>query len=289
MSIESGYGLSRRSALSFMGAAAVSQIGLPGRAAAHELLDLTDRGDFLTAIAKMRGSTDDRVTMGWVRGTRYAVVDDYATPMWNILAGTFFRYTQVDDENYEIRSIEVAYFTDLETNKLLETWNNPITNAVVEIPQTRMGPSIIGMSADGLTIPNPSGEASGMTINHVFKPAVIVGDDVWISEEIRVDSGAPKTEGGHRFVYNENSSYQASLSELSEPATTSVPAIVHFNASVSFRPWMGFGDIKGHTISRGAGRHIESTDGFDPYYIELTQKYHPDILDDIDGVLAAAM
>ena len=288
MSIISGPVLSRRTTLGLLGAAAVSQMGVSRPASAHDLLDLSDRGDFLTALVKMRGSTDGGITMGWVRGTRYAVVNDYATPMWNILAGTFFKYTQIDDETYEIRSIEVAYFTDLETNTLLETWTNPITNAVVEIPQTRMGPSIILMNADGLTIPNPAGEASGMTINHKFKPAVIVGDDVWVTEEIRVDSGAPETEDGFRFVYNENSTYHASLSELSEPETTSVPAIVHFNGAVSFRPWMGFGDVKGHTISRGAGRHIKSASAFDPYYIELTEKYHPDVLNDIEGVLAAA-
>ena len=288
MSIISADGLSRRMALGGLAATAAAQLYGPKGASAHELLDLNNPRDFLTALAKMRGSTDERITMGWVRGTRYALVDDYATPMWNILAGTFFHFRPVDADNYEIRSIEVAYFTDLETDKLLETWTNPITNAVVDIPQTRMGPTIIQMSAEKLTIPNPAGEASGMKINHRFRPAVVVGDDVFITEEIRVDSGVPKTEGGFRFVYNENSTYQASLSELSEPANTSVSSLVQFNGAVSFRPWMGFGDVKGHTISRGSGRHISSVDGFDPYYVELTRQYHPDVLDDIEGVLAAA-
>ncbi len=289
MSDFSNTGFNRRRALGVMGGAvAASQLGVITSARGHDLLDLNDRGDFLTAIAKMRGSTDDRVTMGWVRGTRYAMVDNYATPMWNILAGTFFRFTKADDEGYDIRSIEVAYFTDLETNKLLETWTNPFTDEVIEVPQTRMGPSLIKMTADGLKIPNPAGEASGMTINHAFKPAVTVGDDVWITEEIRVDSGAPETEGGYRFVYNENSTYHSTLSELSDPQATSVPAIVHFNGAVTFRPWMGFGDVKGHTLARGAGRHIDRAEEFDPYYLELTEQYHPDVLNDIDGVLANA-
>ena len=37
-------------------------------------LNLKDPADFLTAIAKMRASLDDRLVMGWVIGRRYAVV-----------------------------------------------------------------------------------------------------------------------------------------------------------------------------------------------------------------------
>ena len=83
--------ITRRSALGTMaGGLAAAGFGLPAQA--HPLLDLSNKEDVLTALVKMRGRTDGEVSMGWIRGTRYAVIDDLATPMWNILAGTFSRF-----------------------------------------------------------------------------------------------------------------------------------------------------------------------------------------------------
>ena len=102
-------------------------------------LDLDDRDDFLTACIKMRGSLDDRLCIGWVMGRRYAVVEHKAIPMMNLMAATFTQYRQVRDDAFEAKSLEVAYFTDLDSRKLLETWNNPVTGKVVDVPQDPYG------------------------------------------------------------------------------------------------------------------------------------------------------
>jgi len=49
---------------------------------------------------------------------------------------------------------------------------------------------------------------------------------------------------------------------------------------------MGFGDTEGVTNARGIGRRVESIDELPPYYLELTKRYHPDVLDDPLAVLA---
>jgi len=51
-----------------LGGAAFAVTGPPvwGRSG----LDLDDRGDFLKAVVKMRGSVDERLCIGWVTGTR---------------------------------------------------------------------------------------------------------------------------------------------------------------------------------------------------------------------------
>ena len=245
-------------------------------------LDLSDRADFLTAIAKMRGSTDDRLVMGYVIGARYAVVDAVAIPMLGILAATFSRYRRVDDDTYEARALEVAYFTDLETGKLLETWDNPVTGKRIEVPRTRMGPSTIYMTADGLQV-NPVGEASGMQLDHFFRPAVESSGEVWITEEIRVNSRPP---GRRPFVYNEMSTYQAQRADLEDPEQAAVPTRVQYTSVITFRNWMGFGDTEGLTNARGIGRRVARIEELPPYYLELTERYHPDVLEDPLAVLA---
>lgn len=275
--------LTRRDTLAVAGGALISS-SVGSSAHAAEGLNLSNRDDLLTALAKMRGRTDGGISMGWIIGTRYAVVENLATPMWGILAGTFSRYRKISDVTYEVRSIEVAYFTDLETGQLLETWTNPFTDQEIDVPRIRMGPATIIMTADGLDIPNPVGEAAGMFIKHRFRPAVTVGDDVWITEEIQVD-GPPLAPNTPKFAYNEMTTYHSTLTELADPDAASVATSVQYHSLVSWRPWMGFGDMAGHTTARGSGKHINRIEDFPKYYLELTKRYNDDVLNDPETVL----
>ncbi len=270
--------LNRRTILQGLGGATLAA-NTPAWSAGHSL-DLNKRADFLTAIAKMRGSTDDQLVIGYVIGARYAVVDYQAIPMMGILAGTFSRYRRLDAETFEARSIEVAYFTDMQTGKLLETWDNPVTGKRVEVQRTRMGPSTILMTADGLQVD----AVGGIRLEHFFRPAVEQAGEVWITEEIRVNSRPPDRKP---FVYNEMTTYQANRADLNDPQQAAVPTRVQYTSVITFRDWMGFGDTEGLTNARGIGRRAARVEDLPPYYLELTERYHPDVLNDPLAVLAA--
>ncbi len=247
-------------------------------------LNLNKRADFLQAAVKMRGSTDERLCIGWVTGTRYAVIEHKAVPIMGLLAATFTQYRRSTPDAYEAKSIEVAYFTDLETRKLIETWRNPFTDRVVDVPRVRMGPSQFSVNADGLQIQRAAGEAVGMALQHQFKPAVVRGDDVWITEVIDVH-GTPPGDHAKPFVYNEMSTYQAKLSQLADPGLPTVATNVTFHGLVTFRPWMEFGDMPGHTTAHGAGMRAASISELPKYYVELTREFNPDVLEDPLAVL----
>lgn len=273
----------RRRLLQGLGAAALA-VASPF-AVARNGLDLKVPQDRLTALAKMRGSTNGILTIGWIMGTRYAVIDKKAVPMLGILAGTFSQYRRVDENTFEAHALEVAYFTDLASGKLLETWENPVTGKVVEVPQTRMGPSRILMRAEGLEVPRPSGEAAGMQIRHQFMDPIQFQGRVWITEEIRVAS-EPREPGGKAFRYNEMTTYESRLADLENPEITAAPVNVQYHSLVSFRPWMGFGDTPGHTTARGFGSRETRVEDLPPYYLELTERHHPDVLNDPIAALA---
>ncbi|MFW2405749.1 MAG: DUF1838 family protein [Gammaproteobacteria bacterium] len=268
--------IDRRRLLLGMGGAAAAIGGLPAFGAAA--LDLTERDDFLTACMKMRGSLDDRLCIGWVMGRRYAVVDHKAIPMMRLMAATFTQYRRIRPDAFEAKSLEVAYFMDNDTGELLETWKNPVTGNIVDVPRTRMGPSRFVVTADGLELLVPAGEARGVELKHRFDPAVIRGDDVWITEVI--GAASEPTPGRRPFVYNEMSTYHAKMSDLVDPAQATVPTNVAFNGLVTYRPWMGFEDTPGHTIAHGSGGRVTSIDELPGYWQQLTKKYHPDVLED---------
>jgi hypothetical protein len=273
--------IDRRSLLLGIGGAAAGLGTLPAIGASA--LDLEDRDDFLTACIKMRGSLDDRLCIGWVMGRRYAVVDHKAIPMMNLMAATFTQYRRVRDDAFEAKSLEVAYFTDLDTRELLKTWKNPVTGNVVEVPRTRMGPSRFVVTADGLDLLVPAGEARGVYLQHHFDPAVIRGDDVWITEVIGAAS-EPRP-GKRPFVYNEMSTYHAKMSDLADPAQPTVSTDVSFHGLVTYRPWMGFDDTPGHTTAHGSGGRAASIEELPRHWRELTAKYNPDVLEDPLGAL----
>ncbi|MDH5277270.1 MAG: DUF1838 domain-containing protein [Gammaproteobacteria bacterium] len=272
--------LDRRSLLTGFGALALGTAARP--AWPRPGLDLDNRRDLLTALVKLRGATDPRLVIGYVVGARYAVPEHRIIPMMGFLAATFSQYRRLDDDSFEARALEIGYFTDLASGKLLETWRNPVTGTTVDVPHTRMGPSRIIVTADGLTVPRPSGEAAGLELKHVFLPPVIVGDNVWVTEQINVDGPpAPRP-----FVYNELTTYQALKSELDDPARASVQTRVQYQSLITYRPWMGFGDTPGHTVARGSGLHVARLDDLPPYYLELTRRRHPDVLKDPLALLA---
>jgi len=272
--------LNRRTLLTSFGALTVATTANP--AWPRPGLDLGNRRDLLTALVKLRGATDSRLVIGYVVGARYAVPEHRAIPMMGILAATFSQYRRLDDDTFEARALEIGYFTDLSTGKVLEKWRNPVTGTTVDVQHTRMGPSRIVVTADGLTVPQPAGEAAGLKLQHAFQPPVVVGDNVWVTEQISVD-GPP---GPRPFVYNELSTYHARKSELDDPAIAATATQIQYQSLITYRPWMGFGDAPGHTIARGSGVHVARISDLPPYYLELTRQRHPDVLKDPLALLA---
>lgn len=280
---------SRRSALGFSTLALGLPVlgGLLGSNAAAaatsggKQLDLKNKADYLTALQKMRGALDDRICMGYVKGLYYGVVDSRITPLYGVLGGTFSRYKKMPDGNFEGRTFEVAYFTDWNTGALLDTFDNPYTGEKVTVPQTRMGPSTVTVTADGLQV---SGAAErGLKFDHRFLPARIVNNDVWIVEE--TSAGTPPDFKGPRFLYNEVTTYQTTLTELNDPNLKQTASHVHFNGVVTWRPWLKMGDRPGHLLGNATGRRLAKMTDYPIEYQEWTKKYHPDVWADPGAIL----
>lgn len=282
---------SRRSALSMgalaLGLPAAAGLGLPlvGEAAAQTYpLDLKKKSDFHIAVQKMRGALDDRVCMGGITGLYYGVVDGVLIPLYGVLAGTFSRYVKLPDGNYEGRSFEIAYFTDWDTGDLIDKFKNPFTGETVDVPQTRMGPSKILITADGFRPLAATSERSGMVFNNRFLPARVVNNDVWIVDETRVST--PPDFKGPKFLYNEVTTLHTTLTELNDPNLKQTPTLVHFNLLVGWRPWLKMGDRPGHLLGNGTGRRYSKLTDYPPKYQEYCKKFHADAWADPAAILA---
>jgi len=97
-------------------------------------LDLNNHSDVLTAQVKLRASLDGAPAMWFMRGTQYAVVDLIATPLYNLVNGSYTRVTKTGEDEYQIRMLELAFYTDLKTGEPMRTLVNPFNGETCSIP-----------------------------------------------------------------------------------------------------------------------------------------------------------
>jgi len=278
--------LNRRTFIGLSASAlAVSAFGI-GRAAFAAGLNLDDPEDFLTAAVKVRGALDNSLALSWVAGYRYAVIDGRSIPMYGLLAGTFSRYRRLDALAFEVRSLEVAFFTDLATGKLLETWENPVTGKTVEVPTFQTPPAKYRITPQGLDLSSIK-SMQGMNPSHLFRPAHINGEDVRITEEIKIYQPDEAVES-QPFRYTEVTTYRAKKSDLQDPERVWVPASIQYQSLVSFDEWMGMGDIDGLHMGSGSGDRVGRVEELPAYYLELTERFYPEVLDDPLALLDSA-
>ncbi len=240
-------------------------------------LDLNNPDDYLKAVLKMRGALDEKLVIGFTLGRYYGVVDNSFTYLFDLLAAAFFLYRPRKDGGYEDRTFEIAYFTDPATGQPLDTFLNPYTNKRVKVPQTRLGPTDRTLTRQARIV--PKGMPAGGTFDDRFLPARTVGDDVWITEQYNVHL-PPGVLGPTGFRFNELTTAHAKKSDLDNPALTRVPTTTSTQILVDWRPWLEMTDLRGHMNLTSAGRMLSRVEDLPDTYLELGQRYHPDVLKD---------
>lgn len=258
-------------------------LALPAIIRASNNLDPDDPESLLRALVKLRGSLDDSLVVWWMKGVRYGVMDDTLKPLFNMLTGGFQTYRAVPGEGFEVRMLEVGYFTDLETGEPLDTFRNPYTGAELEVPEQRLGPYPLMLTTNGVQLSEGTG-IGDIELQSSIGPAIIEGDDIWIREDAiaKVDSDHPMM-GKH--TYNELVTYHGRLSQIDNPALNSVPATVTYQSVTSWREWFQMKDMGGHTTARAAGRKVSSVEEMPADYLAIARERHPQIIRDPGAAL----
>lgn len=274
--------LSRRHAVATLAAGAA----LPGLAAnAAPALDWAKPETQMQALIKMRGALDDRLVISFLEGVYYGVMDSRLTPLYGLSAGLFRTYASRDDGGYDYVNFELVFVTDLETGDLLTEFKNPYSGKTGKPPQTRLGPTKLTITPMRDVVRAGPGQ-SAVTF-HRFRPAHIVGEDVWITEEAAVVAPAPMN-----FAFNEVLTYRAKLADLSDPALKHVPTDVHFTPVIGWRPWQGMegheAAARSHVTGSCAGRVVTSLNELPARYLRWAEEFHPDVVKDPLAVLASA-
>lgn len=282
----SGAGLILAAGSSFQ---ALAQSG--GRA-----LNLDHDPDLLRAYVKMRCSLGPEMTMGWLRGRRFAFSEGRVEPLCGMLAATFSKLHQVSEDQFEFVVLEISFYSDLETGALLKTIKMPFSGSEVEVPTHRFGPVplrfAVNLDEEEHYAPAPGtnqGEFAtegSVAMNKSISRNYVTNGDLFLQHE---EYGRRYPDGSDRpsLFYRESTIWSAPLQEVVDPARKSVDSHVAYSAMTSWRPWMNMGDIPGHTFSNGFGRRAHTPGDLPEDYRSFLVQEHPDVLRDPEALLAS--
>lgn len=288
--------MQRRSLIKLVGTAASAAVAAPyimrrAEAAAGDF-DPKNADHIALAHRKLSYSADGSVTFNWIRAMRYALIDSAYTPLWELNSGTMFRTVDKPDGTYEVRAISAIYYTELDSEKYIETFKNPFTGKTVTFlyalpnaPKPSMRVTHIGKSGSEEEFAVPAGmkKTAG---SRALGPAWVVGDQVWV----RADSSTrlEPTEPGKRMSQvNDWSTYSGSVAQVMDPAMKNPPSTLAFNDTNTFPAWFGMEDRPGNYISRGFGRKEFKYADMPKIWRELFTAKNPDIAKDPKAALGA--
>jgi len=281
--------MKRRTALKAMSAGLAAGfptlVGMPSSFAAN-LLDPSKPEDLHLIHRKLNFTLDNRVVYWFIDAVRMGLKDHEFTPFWRMHVGMMSKVRDVGDYLYESSFMSTIFYSDLETGKLLETWENPYTGQTREVLQPRLARvkrthGLIGVVSE----PRARAGSGAVTRNEEIGPAYVVNDDVWCQGDLVVKAEKPNNLDMTIHV-NDWSTFHGSISEVSDPDVLSASATHTFNDINTFNhPWIGMRGVTANSVSRGHGRKSHSLDGMPEAWKAFMADHQPDVLANIEDAI----
>jgi hypothetical protein len=232
--------------------------------------DKTNLGLFI----KMRGALDGRVVIGCVNGQYNGVVDGKTTPVFGVVSAVFSRYSPKDG-GYGIVEFEEAYYTDLETGKVLSDLKNPYTNETVVVPPYN-GPTDRLLVTDSLQFHSDATPPPNVQVRHFAEGPDIEGEDIVFVERVSV-SVAPAA-GKPAFNYTDHTSLRSKLSDVTQSNKKMAGSKTHFEATCSWRPWFQMGNRPGYMTASGQGQFGVNLTDLPTAWLDATATLQPELI-----------
>ncbi len=228
--------------------------------------------DAQIAHRKLAYSMDSALTFSWLRGVRYAAVDNVLRPLWTMHLGTLFR-TQDLATGYGVTAATTTFYTDLDTGRLLKSVKNPITGKTLEVHYFPPSPQTMVYGRSGP--PKPDSGPLATLENHVDTgPAWIDGETISVLGDHLAYSreGAPS-----KIRVNDLMTFVGLARDVADPRMLNPPSTTIFNDLNTWPPWMQMGDAPGAYFSRAWGRKEFSYDAMPGVWRALMQTEYPAI------------
>ena len=275
--------MTRRVQLGLMGAAVVT---VPALGATARKLDLNNPKDKLEAYARLRSRSDGKPAFMAYRATIFAKVEgELAVPCFDVEGCAWSKITRIDDAHMEFANVEAGYYLDRATGEPLDVWRNPINGLDCKIKHYRSFQYSVA-TADA-TQPKQERAIPGLEYKGVVPPAQIIGDQVWMFEDLFVKMPNKPKESfadpleyvGPNIVSTSLATWTAEVSDLNDPKMAFVPSTLSYQTLNSWRPFMRMGTTPGVFTWRMQGVKLEKRDGIPERLRARVVKDYPDFFE----------
>ena len=284
-------GFSRRSALragAALAAGAVTTGSLSARASTGSFnTDLSFGGSFdpmkaehnTLAFCKLMGDASGEESCGYFRGDVLAYYDGQKAlkPLFGFEGFGMTKVIQEEDYGWRKLHREVAYYTDLETGDILETWDNPFTEETVEVLPVYNDP------VNSRWFPTYSMGLGDTQVTQEFVfPWEIHGDLAVIDFGVNfaypslLDPNEWKRESpGPMTQVLEAIQVHTRLSELMDPSKTKVLNTGSWQRIAPWLPWMLMDQMPGRLFYKTRTAKLNSTADLPAKIRDYTEENYP--------------
>ena len=242
-------------------------------------ITLNDPARRLKLIAKVFGSTVEEDRHAYLKFHLFGFAGDgNLIPFFTMNNYIVQKWKPTEDSGYELQHFEVAYYSKFDSDEPIETWENPLTGEVLEIPPFVLGP--VYRSYEPEMSDNPASFAPD-PLN-----ITMIGDRVYIPtlskfkfpNALAGEEWGPYSTGATTY-WDSMLVYSADVQEVFDDSKTHVSADIHMQNLVSWAPFLKLGQSPGRTMVRAYGQHISGYDALPKNIRANLEKYTPEIFE----------
>lgn len=229
-------------------------------------------------IVKVMGSTEREDTYAFLKFHVYGYAGENVIPFFTMNNVIVQKWTPTEEPgNYDLQHYEVAYYSDFDETTPIETWENPVTGEVIDIPPFVLGPIYRQYTPEGVIAPGLAPEPLNISVigNRVFIPTQSVDQT---SNPMSGPEWGPYA-GDPTVYWDSMLTYSADMSDVLDPSLSKAGAEIHMQNLVSWNPYFKMGMLPGRTMVRAYGTHIDSLDDIPPEARAGLEKYTPEIFE----------
>lgn len=266
-------------ALATMGASACASTGAPLRESARVPFDPLDVKASTMAFLKLTGSLRSELVRRWFTGKVYAYRPGEKTIPLFYLDGFYLEnYEAMPDGSHIMTRYEITIKRELETGKLLKTWDNPMTGRQDTAENSVGGPQQKIYNAWGFDqVKYPRTAENPLDLEWM-----VIGDDAWVTWDLFLQFKNPlqpdeyplRSSGEFLDLVN-LTNYKGKLSDIENPDVYNAPGVMFWNGISSWSPFMRMGQTPGALVYKCIGVKLDKWTDLPAQVFDATEEAFP--------------
>jgi hypothetical protein len=231
--------------------------------------DLTRPQANLDTVLRVTGSLVEEDVPWWYDGTIFGIVgDQQPRPLVKFEGMELYWIRHLDDGEYELIGNTVTFFRDVDTGRMIDSFDNPYTGEVNEVtPAVQGGGPGRGFNYSVRGI-RPTPFMGQMPERPLLLDWSFARDVVWLHNQTQYPPGMPPPRAQRQTMF-------VPLAAFNDPAVNNLPTVFSSTVFMPWLKWMQMGNRPGHVVWHASGAKLESIEQLPAEYRQRAEREYP--------------